>query len=218
MSASLPEGFLQTEAGVETDVSAPEDEDPDGLAHRAIVPDGAEIVVPTGHHGGVTDPEILDSFAPATKAWFQSAFPAPTAAQEGAWRAIASGENALVVAPTGSGKTLAAFLWSLDRLASTETPSEEGAAADPLRVTSEGAGGRRRAQPPVAARRDQGGGTAPGASLPGCRRRGPDGRHTAGRETTVRIDAARHPDHDARIAVPAAHVGSARGARHRSTP
>ena len=32
------------------------------------------------------------------------------------WPAIASGENALIVAPTGSGKTLAAFLAALDHL------------------------------------------------------------------------------------------------------
>ncbi|PRY48775.1 Lhr family ATP dependent helicase [Geodermatophilus tzadiensis] len=58
----------------------------------------------------------LDRFSEPTRAWFTGAFAAPTAAQEGAWQAISSGEHALVVAPTGSGKTLAAFLWSLDRL------------------------------------------------------------------------------------------------------
>jgi ATP-dependent Lhr-like helicase len=58
----------------------------------------------------------LDVFSPATRDWFTGAFDAPTAAQEGAWRAAAAGEHALVVAPTGSGKTLAAFLWALDRL------------------------------------------------------------------------------------------------------
>jgi ATP-dependent Lhr-like helicase len=58
----------------------------------------------------------LDLFGDATRAWFESAFDAPTPAQEGAWHAIASAKNALVVAPTGSGKTLAAFLWSIDAL------------------------------------------------------------------------------------------------------
>lgn len=58
-----------------------------------------------------------DLFSPATRAWFTGAFAAPTPAQEGAWEAIAKGDNTLVVAPTGSGKTLAAFLWSLDRVA-----------------------------------------------------------------------------------------------------
>ncbi|MCK7626113.1 ATP-dependent helicase [Streptomyces sp. RS10V-4] len=66
----------------------------------------------------------LASFSPATRGWFAGAFSAPTAAQEGAWRAIAAGADVLVVAPTGSGKTLAAFLASLDALASTPPPAE----------------------------------------------------------------------------------------------
>src|SRR5690242_19628302 len=61
----------------------------------------------------------LDGFGAATREWFRAAFAAPTAAQAGAWKAISAGRHALVVAPTGSGKTLAAFLWSLDRLATT---------------------------------------------------------------------------------------------------
>ena len=64
----------------------------------------------------------LDRFSPATREWFAGAFTAPTAAQAGAWEAISSGGHALVVAPTGSGKTLSAFLWSLDRLATTPAP------------------------------------------------------------------------------------------------
>ena len=66
----------------------------------------------------------LDRFSPATRAWFEGAFEAPTAAQEGAWDAISGGLDTLVVAPTGSGKTLSAFLWSLDRLASEPVPDE----------------------------------------------------------------------------------------------
>jgi ATP-dependent Lhr-like helicase len=66
----------------------------------------------------------LDRFSPATRAWFDGAFEAPTAAQEGAWDAISSGRDTLVVAPTGSGKTLSAFLWSLDRLAATPVPDD----------------------------------------------------------------------------------------------
>ncbi len=66
----------------------------------------------------------LDRFSPATRAWFTGAFEAPTSAQEGAWDAISSGKDTLVVAPTGSGKTLSAFLWSLDRLASTPPPED----------------------------------------------------------------------------------------------
>ncbi|WP_210732781.1 ATP-dependent helicase [Streptomyces sp. RKND-216] len=67
---------------------------------------------------------VLDAFSPATRAWFAGAFRAPTAAQEGAWRALAEESDALVVAPTGSGKTLAAFLAALDRLASVPPPAD----------------------------------------------------------------------------------------------
>ncbi|HST48430.1 Lhr family ATP-dependent helicase [Jatrophihabitans sp.] len=63
-------------------------------------------------------------FAPATTAWFEGAFDAPTDAQVGAWQAIARGEHTLVVAPTGSGKTLAAFLSAIDRLAALPVPDE----------------------------------------------------------------------------------------------
>ncbi|RZU74085.1 Lhr family ATP dependent helicase [Micromonospora kangleipakensis] len=67
---------------------------------------------------------VLADFGAATREWFTAAFAAPTAAQAGAWRSVAAGRNALVVAPTGSGKTLAAFLWSLDRLAKEPPPAE----------------------------------------------------------------------------------------------
>ena len=67
---------------------------------------------------------VLDRFSPATRDWFTGAFEGATAAQEGAWDAVADGQHALVVAPTGSGKTLAAFLWALDRLATTPPPEE----------------------------------------------------------------------------------------------
>ncbi|RYU12457.1 ATP-dependent helicase [Nocardioides iriomotensis] len=60
--------------------------------------------------------DVLDVFSAPTRTWFRAAFAAPTAAQDGAWRAVSAGRNALVVAPTGSGKTLSAFLWSLDTI------------------------------------------------------------------------------------------------------
>ena len=67
--------------------------------------------------------DVLKVFSPATATWFREVFARPTAAQAGAWNAIAAGENALVIAPTGSGKTLAAFLWALDDL--TRSPQPE---------------------------------------------------------------------------------------------
>jgi ATP-dependent Lhr-like helicase len=67
---------------------------------------------------------VLRLFKPATREWFAGAFATPTPAQEGAWRAVAAGHHALVVAPTGLGKTLAAFLWALDRLAAEPKPDD----------------------------------------------------------------------------------------------
>ncbi|ALU38475.1 DEAD/DEAH box helicase [Kocuria flava] len=75
----------------------------------------------------------LRLFTEPTRTWFEGAFSAPTAAQEGAWRAVAAGHHALVVAPTGSGKTLAAFLWALDRFVA-DAPAG-GSAPDPAAET-----------------------------------------------------------------------------------
>jgi ATP-dependent Lhr-like helicase len=76
---------------------------------------------PTGHSprpaNDGSDP--LAPFSPAVRAWFESSFAAPTQAQAEGWAAISGGHHALIHAPTGSGKTLAAFLWTLDRLATT---------------------------------------------------------------------------------------------------
>nr|WP_245547889.1 ATP-dependent helicase [Nocardia pneumoniae] len=66
----------------------------------------------------------MAQFSRATQEWFDGAFPAPTSAQLGAWRAIAAGEHTLVIAPTGSGKTLSAFLWAIDQLATRERTAE----------------------------------------------------------------------------------------------
>jgi len=70
----------------------------------------------------------LELFSPRTRAWFEGAFDRPTAAQDQAWPAIASGEHVLISAPTGSGKTLAAFLYGIDRLSAepAETRAERG--------------------------------------------------------------------------------------------
>ncbi|WP_017598730.1 DEAD/DEAH box helicase, partial [Nocardiopsis lucentensis] len=70
-------------------------------------------------------PHPLDRFAPATREWFERAFPGgPTPAQSQAWSTIAEDRDVLVVAPTGSGKTLSAFLWSLDRLTCAPPPQD----------------------------------------------------------------------------------------------
>src|SRR5438132_8012600 len=66
----------------------------------------------------------LASFSPATRAWFEATFQAPTRAQELAWPAIALDESVLVLAPTGSGKTLAAFLAAIDHLMFSPAPKK----------------------------------------------------------------------------------------------
>jgi ATP-dependent helicase Lhr and Lhr-like helicase len=58
----------------------------------------------------------LDGFGPATRAWFESAFVAPTPVQRQGWPLLQQREHALLLAPTGTGKTLAAFLACVDRL------------------------------------------------------------------------------------------------------
>ena len=71
--------------------------------------------------------DALARFSALTREWFTGTFAEPTPAQAQAWSAIADGDNTLVIAPTGSGKTLAAFLWAIDRLASSEPrPAKAG--------------------------------------------------------------------------------------------
>ena len=72
----------------------------------------------------VADPLAL--FSEPTRAWFTSAFAAPTAPQAEGWPAIAAGDHTLVCSPTGTGKTLAAFLWAIDRLMSQDTAVSDG--------------------------------------------------------------------------------------------
>ncbi|MYE56964.1 MAG: DEAD/DEAH box helicase, partial [Acidimicrobiaceae bacterium] len=74
---------------------------------------GPPGVVGGRYGGGVVD-DPLAAFSEPTRAWFASAFAAPTAPQAEGWPAIAAGDHTLVCAPTGTGKTLAAFLWAID--------------------------------------------------------------------------------------------------------
>ena len=123
-------------------------------------------------------------------------FDAPTPAQELGWPAIASGRHTLIQAPTGSGKTLAAFLYAIDRL--TPTPGEglRVLYVSPLKALDYDI--ERNLRGPLA-------GLAVAAA-----RRGPHRRHAAEGARGDAARRARHPDHDARVAVPAAHLAGAR--------
>jgi ATP-dependent helicase Lhr and Lhr-like helicase len=87
---------------------------------------------PTEATASTGDP--LAPFSPAVRAWFESAFEAPTPAQVGGWASISTGRHTLIHAPTGSGKTLAAFLWCLDRLARDPSPPPTRDAPGSVRV------------------------------------------------------------------------------------
>src|SRR3990170_1994503 len=78
----------------------------------------------------------LSAFTPQVRDWFGRAFAAPTAAQEKAWPAIATGEHVLISAPTGSGKTLAAFLWGLDSLSREPSDRTRLVYVSPLKALS----------------------------------------------------------------------------------
>ena len=169
-----------------------------------------------------SDPLAL--FHPAVRAWFASAFDAPTRPQTLGWPAIARGESTLILAPTGSGKTLTAFLWCLDRLMFAPQPPKAGAAAC---STSRRSRRWRSTSSATCARRSPASRTWPtalGEPLRDAGDRDPDRRHAGGRARALPARAGRHPDHDARIAVPAADVERARGAalgrhdHHRRNP
>ena len=136
---------------------------------------------------------------PATRAWFERAFDAPTPAQVLGWPAIASGEHTLIQAPTGSGQ-------DARRVPLRDRPADRGGrrqgTAAPVRLAAQGAQLRHRAQPARAAR---------GPRVGPARRR-PHGRHDAARALADAPRAPGHPDHDAGVAVPAAHVARARDA------
>ena len=76
---------------------------------------------PTAQTAGA---DALALFSAPVRAWFEATFEAPTKAQSDGWASIAAGRHTLIHAPTGSGKTLAAFLWCLDRLATTPPARE----------------------------------------------------------------------------------------------
>lgn len=68
--------------------------------------------------------DVLQTFHPVLKSWFEQSFEAATDAQKKAWAPIARGEHTLLLAPTGSGKTLAAFLVAINRIMFSPTPEK----------------------------------------------------------------------------------------------
>jgi hypothetical protein len=148
-------------------------------------------------------------FHPVVQEWFQTALGPPTPAQHQGWTSIAAGRHTLIAAPTGSGKTLAAFLTAIDRLF---TEGLETSLADevqvlyisPLKALSTDI--HKNLEEPregiarIAAAR--------GLMPPRITAGGPHRRHSRIRARGHGEDAAAHPGHDARIALPAADLGA----------
>jgi ATP-dependent Lhr-like helicase len=113
--------------GTKAQVGASETIDaPPGGINRSSTPlVGTVFVTHYQYPRRVTARDVLAGFSPATQAWFDASFEAPTDAQRLGWAAIARGDHTLIHAPTGSGKTLAAFLWAIDRLAAAPPPPEK---------------------------------------------------------------------------------------------
>ena len=148
------------------------------------------------------DDDGLDVLLPQVAGWFRATTSArPTPPQRLGWPAIAAGRNTLIFAPTGSGKTLAAFLACLDHL--WRNAEATAGVRDPLRLAAEGAEQRHLPQPAGAARRDPGRRREPLARrLPPLRVAVRTGDTPAAERQRLGPQAARHPDHHARIAAP----------------
>ena len=120
---------------------------------------------------GRRDAASARRFSPATRAWFEGAFAAPTPAQDGRL----GGDRAPASTPWSSRRPARARRWPRSSGRSTGWPATPppGRAAAPLpgalRLAAEGAGRRRRAQPARAA-----------------------GRHPAGRRPARAARARRH--------------------------
>ena len=137
----------------------------------------------------------------------------PTDAQAQGWPAIAAGEHTLICAPTGSGKTLAAFLWCLDRLRVEAPPADPRERLSVLYVSPLKAlvhDVDRNLRAPLAGMALAG--AAPRGAAARDPRRHADRGHAGGGAADVRPQAAGHPRHDTRVAVPDPHVAGARGA------
>ena len=113
------------------------------------------------------------------------------------WPAIAAGGHVLIQAPTGSGKTLAAFLIGIDRLNDAPGEGLRLLYVSPLKALNYDI--ERNLRGPL-------------AGSVGALGRRADGRHARRGAAADAEDAARHPHHDARVALPAPHLAGARDA------
>ena len=161
----------------------------------------------------------LSPFHPAVRDWFECSARRADARAGARVRARSrAGESTLLLAPTGSGKTLAAFLAAIDRLAFAPEPPKDARCrvlyVSPLKALAVDV--ERNLRAPLA-------GIVEAAERRGDVARVADGRrahrrHAGERARADGADAAGHPHHDARVALPAAHVERARDCSRTSRP
>ena len=148
-------------------------------------------------------------FHPIVQQWFTSTLGQPTAAQRDGWASILDRRHTLIAAPTGSGKTLAAFLAALDELTreglDRELPDEVRVLyISPLKALSTDIH-KNLAEPRAGIAELC---AAAGLATPRITSAVRTGDTTASERAGDAAHAAAHPRHHARVALPAAHVGT----------
>ena len=149
----------------------------------------------------------LERFGPATREWFAAAFAAPTAAQAGAW----AGDQRRAARPGGRADRLRQDPGGVLCGRSTGWPPPAAGRArhrcrvlyvSPLKALAVDV--ERNLRAPLTGIRQAA--ARLGAAAAGHQGRHAHRRHPGRRAAGVRPHPARHPDHHARVAVPAAHL------------
>ena len=155
-------------------------------------------------------------FSEATRAWFSAAFAEPTLGAGGGvagdrQRRAHAGHRADRLGQDAGGVPVG------DRQAGRRARPRRSEATlpGPLRLPAQGAGGGRRAQPALPADRRPARRPPAWPARARHHRGGSDRGHRGRRAPEDGQQAARHPHHDARVAVPAAHVPGQGGAARR---
>ena len=183
-----------------------------GVRTRPVRPLILTFPVSGGRYRGGMPPApaspALDRFSAPVRAWFETSFAAPTAAQEQGWPAIAAGDHSLILAPTGSGQDPRRVPVG-DRPARDHARTGQGRPVPrPLHLAAARARRRRGEEPPRADRGHRPRGGATRSRVADAERRDAHRGHAGQGPPSARTHAPRHPDHHARVAVSHAHLAA----------